>query len=173
MTPLQKVIRNQAIRALNHVWIADGKMLDGLTHTGIYDRHYPVPSGVRNKEAWQLEVAEEVTRIIAYRPVSWSVWYGVFQSDGTRSWVTHDVKTFPPKASNALGDDVHDLLEKLVESRNSKHVVSWGWIASPKKDVDLQASHEEIIEKFTDWGAFDQSICNLAHHNRALSKGAA
>lgn len=165
----QRLIEKQAKLALESVWIADGKCLEGITHTGIYDRHYPVPQGMVPGQ-WQLAVADEVTNMVASAPVEWSVWYGTFETDGKKEWVTGHIKSFPPKASNELGDDVHSLLEKLRDSRNDKHVVSWGWLATPKKNVDLDFSEAAIIEKFRAWGAFNKEFCNLVNAERAMKE---
>lgn len=172
MKPMQKLARAIAKKQLSHVWLADGKCLDGLTHTGIYDVVHPCPAAyMRRRTEWQLMVVQEMVEFLAARPLEWSIWYGTFESDGDKQWVEGRVMPqLPPAISNDLGDDVHDVLEKLVKSRNPKYLISYGWIATPKKGADLMASHDEIVEKFREWGAFDRQMCELNNLNRLLAE---
>lgn len=165
---LDKLAENQARRALSSVWIADGKMLDGLTHTGIYDRWYPVPAG-QNAAAWQLYVAEKVVDMIACRDLDWSIWYAVFETHG----VTIGEPMERHGISNNLGDEVHSALSKLVESRNPKYAISYGWLAVPCKNIDWDAIQNDVIAKFKEWRAFDREYCGLMNANRAIREGIA
>lgn len=168
----KNIIRQQATRALSSVWLADGKMLQGLTHTGIYDRWYPVPRGYDPK-LWQLAVGDCITDMLASKKLDWSIWYATFESDGVKRWVTVGDTLACHGVSNDLGDDVHSALCKLVESRNPKHVVSYGWLAIPAAGMDWDAMHDSIIDKFTSWNAFDREYCGLMNADRQIKEQAA
>ena len=147
------------MRTAPTTWVADGKCLDMLQNN------------INPRDMFALDLVN----LLAEKPLPWRVWLGVFQIDNWgKPFVTSLVvppETLPEKAvSNSIGDHVDGQLEALVEGCNQKHVISWGWLAIPNPDADLDEMEPGIIEQFTAWKAFDREHCEATHAARVESE---
>lgn len=150
---LQRMYNKSAIKNLV---IYDGKCFERLQHQGIdYDSPY--------SEGFMDYVIKQV--------FPWQVWLAVFESDGEKYWVTDLIPDdIPPRRCNDYGEHIDQKLRKLVETRNQKHVISWGWCAVAVDNVDLNDLRDQMIEVFKDAGAFDLEHCNAVHSARVESE---
>lgn len=150
---LQRMYNKAAIKNLV---IYDGRCFDRLQHQGIdYSSQY----------------ASKFMDYVINTVFPWQVWLAVFESDGEKYWVTDLVPDdIPPRRCNEYGEQIDQKLRKLVDTRNQKHVISWGWCAVAVDDVDLNDLREQMIQVFKAAGAFDQEHCDAVHAARVESE---
>jgi len=150
---LQRVAENQ----IRKFWCASGHCVDDMQFGGI---NYSNPS-----------VADVIVDRLLTQPQHWQVWYGAFCRDGDKTWCTFDVHDMGRKCTtNDVADAVEPLIEKLASGVNHKFLVSPGWFAVPCGDIDLRAMSDDIVNRFADWGAFEEEHCRLVWGLRELKR---
>jgi len=149
---LQKFVRSRASK----VYCYDAKCFDEMKFGGD-----PLKSALpRNvKKRIMYSVGEDVHH--------WNIMLLTFESDGKEQWI-HDwvLDDLEPAASNNLNTLLDGELEKKVGQRNPNQLICWAWFAVPMKDADLPAMRQEIIDIFTDAGAFDRELCTRVNNAR-------
>lgn len=118
-----------------------------------------------------MPIKQKIMYAVADDPLPWNIMLLTFETDGDKRWVTDWIMDkLPPASSNTLNTVLDGELERLVEQRNPKHLITWAWFAIPLQGADLDAMRDQIVEMFTNDGCFDRELCERVHAERVISE---